>query len=47
MDLNEAYQGDKDFWFYVNHGRIPDYWISKDKYPDYWKFPSLFDHSKE
>ena len=32
MDLNEAYQGDKDFWFLCYHGRIPDYWISKDKY---------------
>ena len=46
MDLNEAYQGDKDFWFLCHHGRIPDYWISKDKYKDYWKFLPLFDHPK-
>ena len=40
------YQGDKDFWFLCHHGRIPDYWISKDKYKDYWKFLPLFDHPK-
>ena len=43
MDLNAAYQGDKDFWFLCHHGRIPDYWISKDKYADYQTFLSLFD----
>jgi|TARA_B100001057_G_scaffold89853_1_gene86093 hypothetical protein len=46
MDLDEAYQGDKDFWWLCFNGRIPDYWIKKDKYKDYWKFLPLFDHPK-
>ena len=41
--LDTAYQGDKDFFWLCYNGRIPDYWISKDKYADYNKFLELFD----
>ena len=42
--LDTAYQGDKDFFWLCYNGRIPDYWISKDKYADYNKFLELFDN---
>jgi hypothetical protein len=42
--LDTAYQGDKDFFWLCYNGRIPDYWISKDKYADYNKFLDLFDN---
>ena len=42
--LDTAYQGDKDFFWLCYNGRIPDYWISKDKYTDYSKFLELFDN---
>jgi len=42
--LDTAYQGDKDFFWLCFNGRIPDYWISKDKYQDYNKFLELFDN---
>lgn len=42
--LDTAYQGDKDFFWLCYNGRIPDYWISKDKYQDYNKFLELFDN---
>ena len=42
MDIETL--GDKDFFWLCYNGRIPDYWISKDKYADYNKFLELFDN---
>ncbi len=41
--LENAYQGNTDFWFLSNRGQIADYWIKKAKYSDYDKFNELFD----
>ena len=43
--LNNAYQGDKDFWFLSKQGKIADYWISKCKYPDWKRFLPLFEEN--
>ena len=42
-ELENAYQGDTDFWFLSSRGQIADYWIKKAKYADYDKFNKLFD----
>ena len=28
-ELENRYEGNSDFWFLSNFGRIPDYWIKK------------------
>ena len=47
LELENSYQGNKDFWFLCFQGKIPDYWISKDKYNEYKKFLALFNNPEK
>jgi hypothetical protein len=43
LELENAYQGNKDFWYLCHRGMIPDYWIKKNKFQNYKKFLPLFE----
>lgn len=44
-ELENRYEGNSDFWFLSNFGRIPDYWIKKAQYGSYKDFLPLFDNN--